>query len=125
MSEIQIIAGDVSLRAELADNETARAILEALPLEGKASTWGDEIYFGIPVHLEAAPDARADVEVGELGFWPAGHAFCLFFGPTPASQGDAPRAASPVNVFGQLHGEPSQLRQVEAGDLIRVELALA
>lgn len=125
MTQIVIQAGDVTIGAELADNETAKAIQEALPLEAKASTWGDEIYFGIPVHLEAAPDARAEVEVGDLGYWPAGHAFCLFFGPTPASQGTEPRAASPVNVFGHLTGDVTELRQVNSGDIVHVELAPA
>ena len=76
MNKITITAGNVSLTAELNDNSTARQIWDALPLEGRANTWGDEIYFDIPVAAPQEPDARADVEVGELGYWPVGHAFC-------------------------------------------------
>ena len=88
MFKIIISAGDVSLPAELDDKPTAQQIWEALPIEGRANVWGDEIYFGIPVKAEQEPDARDEVEVGELGYWPPGSAFCIFFGPTPASTDD-------------------------------------
>ena len=96
---------------------------EALPIEGSANTWGDEIYFEIPVSLESASDARADVEIGELGYWPTGRAFCIFFGPTPVSSGDKPRAASPVNVFGRISGDATRFRSVADGDTVRVDKA--
>ncbi len=120
MKSIVISAGNVSLPAELNDSPTARQVWEALPIEGTANTWGDEIYFAIPVVAAEEPDARADVAVGELGYWPVGHAFCIFFGPTPASTGQAPRAYSPVNVLGRVLGEATRLRAVRAGTRVRL-----
>ena len=120
MSKIIISAGDVSLPAELNDSPTARQIWEALPIEGRANTWGDEIYFEIPVAAGQEPGARADVEVGELGYWPVGHAFCIFFGPTPVSTDERPRAASLVNILGRVLGDATQFRAVQAGTQVRI-----
>jgi hypothetical protein len=120
MSKITISAGDVSLTAELNDAPTARQIWEALPIEGTARTWGDEIYFEIPVMADQEPDARAEVEVGELGYWPVGHAFCIFFGPTPASTDERPRAYSPVNILGRVLGDATQFRAVQAGTQVQI-----
>lgn len=120
MTSILIEAGPIRLRAELYNNDTARAIANSLPLDATAQTWGDEIYFEIPLALDEAGDATEDVQVGQLGYWPVGHAFCLFFGPTPVSRGDQPRAASPVNLFGEIRGDPSELRQVPSGARVRV-----
>ena len=92
MNKIAIVAGSVTVEAELNDSPTAHQIWDALPIEGAANTWGDEIYFEIPVVAGQEADARAQVEVGELGYWPVGHAFCIFFGPTPVSTDDRPRA---------------------------------
>jgi hypothetical protein len=111
------------MEAELNDSPTAQLIWEALPITGLASTWGDEIYFEIPVRAEQAPDARADVEVGEIGYWPAGSAFCIFFGPTPASSDDQPRAASPVNVVGRVLGDATAFRRVGAGETVTLSKA--
>jgi len=121
LRQIRITAGQVTAIADLADNATADAIWEALPIEGQANTWGDEIYFGIPVYVAAAVDARDAVAVGELGYWPPGHAFCIFFGRTPASQGDEPRAASAVNVFGRVAGDATVFRQVSSGETVFLE----
>ena len=121
MTEITIQAGSVTVRAELFDNPTGTAIQEALPIEGSANTWGDEIYFSIPVELEQAAEAKADVELGQLGYWPVGKAFCIFFGPTPASHADEPRAASPVNIFGQIHGDLEPLKSVKSGQPVLVK----
>ncbi len=115
MSKITITVGSLSLEAELNDKPTARQVWNALPIEGAANTWGDEIYFEIPVKAEQEPDARAEVAVGELGYWPLGNAFCIFFGPTPASDGDQPRAYSPVNILGHVLGDATQLRGVRGG----------
>jgi hypothetical protein len=123
MKRIVITAGNISLPAELNDSPTARQVWEALPIEGTANTWGDEIYFAIPVVAAEEPDARADVAVGELGYWPVGHAFCIFFGPTPASTGQAPRAYSPVNVLGRVLGDTTRLRTVRAGTRVRLARA--
>ncbi len=115
---ITINAEPVTMKAELNDTPTARMIWEALPITGRANTWGDEIYFEIPVQAEQANDARAEVEVGELGYWPVGRAFCIFFGPTPASSGEQPRAASPVNVVGRVLGDATAFRQVRTGTAV-------
>jgi hypothetical protein len=111
------------MEAELNDSRTAQQIGEALPIEGRANTWGDEIYFEIPVVADQAPDARAQVEVGELGYWPVGHAFCIFFGPTPVSTDGRPRAYSPVNVLGSISGDATQFRTVRDGATVRLSRA--
>ena len=123
MYRITITAGEVSMEAELNDSPTARAVQEALPITGRANTWGDEVYFSIPVYLEQAPDARAEMAVGELAYWPAGNAFCIFFGRTPASSGEAPVAASPVNVLGKVLGDATVFRAVRSGSEVRLEAA--
>jgi hypothetical protein len=120
MSKILISAGDLSLAAELNDGPTAQKVWEALPLEGRANVWGDEIYFEIPVKAGAEPDARAEVEVGELGYWPVGNAFCIFFGPTPVSVDERPRAYSPVNILGRVLGDAVRFRAVEAGTPVKL-----
>jgi len=112
MYKITITAGEVSLEAELNDSPTAQQIWDALPVTGSANVWGDEIYFEIPVTAKQAPDARTEVAVGELGYWPVGRAFCIFFGPTPVSTDDRPRAYSPVNVIGRVLGDATQFRAV-------------
>ncbi len=118
--KIRITAGPVSAEARLGDSKTARAIWDALPLSAKGETWGDEIYFSIPVHLkEESP--KDVVEMGDLGYWPSGNAFCIFFGPTPASRGDEIRPASPVNVFGRLAGDPKVFKKVRSGTAVRIE----
>jgi hypothetical protein len=121
MKSINITAGDVSLPAELNDNPTAQRIWDSLPVEGRANVWGDEIYFGIPVKADEEPDARAEVEVGELGYWPPGNAFCIFFGPTPASIDERPRAASPVNILGRVLGDAALFRSVQGGTPVKIE----
>jgi hypothetical protein len=120
---ISIMAGSVVLEAELNDGPTAKAIWKALPIMGQANTWGDEVYFTIPVQAAEEPDARADVDVGELGYWPVGNAFCVFFGPTPASDGSQPRAASPVNILGRVVGDATEFRQVTSGETVTLERA--
>ncbi|HKB24234.1 MAG TPA: cyclophilin-like fold protein [Methylomirabilota bacterium] len=111
---IVITAGRVSTEARLNDSKTAAAIWDALPIEAKADTWGDEIYFDIG--LTAAPESpREVVEPGDLGYWPPGRAFCVFFGPTPMSRGDEIRPASPVNVVGRIVGDPKAFKAVRAG----------
>ena len=120
MDIIRISIGNVSVEAEMLDTPTAGKILEALPLESAANVWGDEIYFEIPLTLESEPEARADVEVGDLAYWPAGPAFCIFFGPTPVSTGDQPRAYSPVNVFGRVIGDAKPFKGVSSGARVKV-----
>lgn len=121
MNEIVIVAGDARVRAELNDRPTARQVWDALPIEGTASLWGDEVYFRIPVIASQEPDAQVEVEIGTLGYWPVGHAFCVFFGPTPVSRGEKPRAYSPVNILGRVTGDAKAFRSVSDGMLVRVE----
>lgn len=120
--QIKITAGTVSANATLDDSATARAIWEALPLAVAGQTWGDEIYFSIPVTVD--PESPRDtVEMGDLAFWPPGTAFCIFFGRTPASRGDEIRPASAVNVFGRVQGDPAVFKRVRSGTTVRVERA--
>ena len=121
MGRIRITAGTVVVDAILNETPTAQAIWQALPLEARASTWGDEIYFSIPVRLAEAEDAREVVELGDLGYWSPGHAFCIFFGRTPMSLGNEIRPASAVNVFGHLETDATVLKKVPDGARIRVE----
>ncbi len=100
--------------------ETADAIWEALPLEGVANVWGDEIYFSIPV-IQGLENAKEVVGLGDVCYWPPGNAFCIFFGRTPASRGDEIRAASPVNVFAKIEGDPKVFRNVKDGESVRLE----
>jgi len=112
------------VEASLTDEspDTAKRIWEALPIEARANTWGDEIYFGIPV--DADPEnPREVVELGDLAYWPPGKAFCIFFGRTPASRGDEIRPASAVNVFGKVEGDPKIFKKVRSGDRVSIERA--
>jgi hypothetical protein len=104
----------------LNNTRTARAVLDALPITASANTWGDEIYFGIPVAADLE-DGQEVVELGELGYWPPGHAFCIFFGRTPASQGDEVRPASAVTVIGKAEGDPTVFKQVRSGTSVVIE----
>ncbi|MEN8243388.1 MAG: cyclophilin-like fold protein [Thermodesulfobacteriota bacterium] len=119
--KISIKASDMSVAAVLLQTPTAHAIYEALPLDGTANVWGDEIYFDIPLQLELEEDAREEVAVGDLAYWPSGPAFCIFFGPTPVSRDETPRAYSPVNVFGRVQGDATVFNTVADGATIRVE----
>ena len=117
--KIRIKAGSIEAIAELNETRTAEAIWEALAIKGSANRWGEEIYFSIPVSLE--PDnTREVVSIGDLGYWPPGTAFCIFFGPTPVSKGQEIRPASPVNVFGKIIGDASVFRQVASGTGITI-----
>jgi hypothetical protein len=120
MRHIRIRIGDLEAFATLYETKTAEAIWKALPLRFVVNTWGDELYGAIPLKL-GAEEGREVVERGDLGYWPPGHAFCIFFGPTPASIGDEVRAASPVNVFGHVEGDPTVFKKVEDGATVVVE----
>ena len=123
MREIQITAGDVTVQAELNDSPTADAVWNALPITARGNTWGDEIYFGIDVYVDEADDAQEIVELGDLGYWAPGHAFCIFFGPTPMSYGNEIRPASPVNVFGRIVGDPKVMTRVPDGAEVTIVAA--
>lgn len=125
MPKIRITSGDITAFAELNDSPTARAIWDGLPIKARANTWGDEIYFAIPVKRGEEPGAREVVEMGDLGYWSPGNAFCIFFGRTPASQGDEIRAASAVNVIGKVEGDARVFKKVHDGTAITVSRAEA
>ena len=121
--KIKIQVGDLKVEAELNESKTAQLIWESLPIEGKTNLWGEEIYFAIPVTTGQDRGARDVVSSGELGYWPPGHAFCIFFGPTPASRGDEIRAASAVNVIGKVLSDPKIFRKAKDGVKITLEKA--
>jgi hypothetical protein len=118
--KIKITAGSVEVTATLNDGSTADAVWQALPIEGNANTWGDEIYFSVPVDARLQDPERI-VEIGDLGYWPPGTAFCIFFGPTPMSTGDQIRPASEVDVFGKIDGDAKVLKKVSAGTKVVIE----
>ena len=119
---IVITAGHVTAEARLNDSKTAGAIWNALPIEATGETWGDEIYFDIG--LTAAPESpKETVEAGDVGYWPPGRAFCIFFGPTPMSRGDEIRPASAVNVVGRVVGDPKVFKTVRAGARVTLRRA--
>ncbi|MCE5242042.1 MAG: cyclophilin-like fold protein [Syntrophobacteraceae bacterium] len=119
---IRIKAGSVTMLAELNDSSTARAVESALPIQAAAQIWGDEIYFSIPVRHELEAGAVELVEVGDVGYWPPGRAFCIFYGPTPLSRGKEIRPASAVNLIGKVIGDAAKLRGVEDRDSVQLEI---
>ena len=121
MRKIKIIAGDICAVAELSNSKTSDAIWNFLPIENTVNTWGDEIYFTIPVASALDGTAKEVVEKGDLGYWPTGKAFCIFFGPTPASQGDEIRPASAVNIVGRVEGNTDIFKGVQDDENIKLE----
>jgi len=119
---IRITAGDVVVEAELNDSACAQAVADALPIEAAAGTWGEEIYFSIDVDCPG-DDLQAVVEIGDLGYWPPGSAFCMFFGMTPMSTAEEVRPASPVAVIGKMTGDLEPLKAVASGAKVTIELA--
>jgi len=117
---IQIKVNGIELEAILNDSRTAQAIWEALPIVARINTWGDEVYFAIPVKLELEKGKEV-VEMGDLGYWPTGSAFCIFFGPTPMSRGEEIRPASAVAVFGKVVGDATILKKANSGAQIIIE----
>jgi hypothetical protein len=118
--KVRIKAGAIQVTAELNSTRTAQAIWNILPLKSRVNRWGDELYFSIPISLESE-NAQELVSIGDLGYWPPGTAFCIFFGTTPMSQEQEIRPASPVNVFGKVIGDTKVLKQVASGAEITVE----
>jgi hypothetical protein len=115
--------GSLALDAELLDTPTAKAIVKALPFAGEALTWGEEVYFEIPVKVAREKDARVVVTPGEIAYWPDGHAIAIGFGRTPISKGDETRLASPCNVWAKALGDVKSLVKVRAGTKIKVSAA--
>jgi hypothetical protein len=121
MRKIKMTIGGVAITAELFETPTADAIFEALPFSSHARTWGDEVYFDIPVHADHEADARDVVDAGELAFWLTGSAIAIGFGPTPVSQGNEIRLASPCNIWGRGVEDVRGLAGVRDGAAITVE----
>ncbi|HEX9908365.1 MAG TPA: cyclophilin-like fold protein [Thermoplasmata archaeon] len=122
MTYVQIRVGGLEVRVRLRSDTTptARGLLSVLPVSTTAHRWGDEVYFELPFHADLEPDARADMSVGEVAFWPDGDAMAVFFGRTPVSEDERPRAYSPCNIVGSVEGDPTVLRAVREGS--KVEL---
>tara|TARA_Y100001954_G_scaffold238895_1_gene309306 strand:+ start:5079 stop:5447 length:369 start_codon:yes stop_codon:yes gene_type:complete len=122
MAQIKIEFENVSIDAVLNDSETANKIKKILPITNTINKWGDEIYFSIDID-DGEINSKEVVDLGDLGYWPPGNAFCLFFGLTPASEGNDIRPASPVNIIGKILGDLEILRTIESGDQVLIKLA--
>jgi len=120
MSRIKFDFGTLTLEADLLDTPTAKAVLAKLPYEACVMTWGEEVYFDVPVETSREKDARAIVTPGEVAYWPDGPCIALGYGRTPISQGGETRLASPCNIFGKLSSDPKSLAKVKAGSKVTV-----
>ena len=121
MSQIKIEFENITIEADLNNSETANNIKKLLPISNTVNIWGDEIYFPVDINDEEI-SAKETVELGDIGYWPPGNAFCLFFGLTPLSQGEEIRPASPINIIGKIRGEINILKKVKSGEKVRVSL---
>ena len=121
MTQIKIEFENTSIDAVLNNSETADKIKKILPLSNSVNTWGDEIYFSIDVN-DGEIDSKEVVELGDLGYWPPGNAFCLFFGLTPASEGSKIMPASPVNIIGRILSDLEILKSIKSGEKVSVKL---
>jgi uncharacterized protein len=120
MSRIRFDFGTLTLDADLLDTPTARAIAAALPISSSALTWGEEVYFEVPVNIPAESDARAVVTPGEIAYWPQGACIALGYGRTPISHGNETRLASPCNIFARAIGDVKTLARVRGGMIVKV-----
>jgi uncharacterized protein len=122
MRKVRVRAGDVELYADLRDTPTVDALWMLLPIESRAARWGDEFYFTVPAMIaEKESDARDVMEIGEIGYWVEGQAIAIFFGPTPASRSDEPRAVTPVNVLGKIEAYAGSLDRLDDGVVFHLE----
>ena len=120
MARIRFDFGALTLEAELLDTPTAKAITAALPISSSVLTWGEEVYFDVPVDVAREPDARAVIVPGEIAYWPQGPAIAIGFGRTPISKGNETRLASPCNVFAKAYGNVKMLSKVKTGEKVEV-----
>lgn len=120
MARVRFDFGSQTLDVELLDTPTAKAVAAALPLKSSALTWGEEVYFEIPVEVKREANARAVVTPGEIAYWPDGPAIAIGFGRTPISQGDETRLASPCNIFAKALSDVKALKSVKAGTRINI-----
>jgi len=124
MRKIRIITDEVQMEAQLNEGETAQALWEKLPIEGRVNTWGEEIYFKIPVRKDLNKGVKV-VEKGDIAYWPEGECFCIFFGKTPISSETQIKPASPVNLIGKLSGNPQEWKKVKDGQKIVIKKILS
>lgn len=122
MPEILIISGDEVVEAELFETSTAIQILNALPLSGTINTWGEEVFFNIPISGKPEANATDELNIGDLAYWPLGPAFCIFYGKTPVSKNDNPRAYSPVNIIGRVIKNMEGLRNFKENEIMEVKI---
>jgi len=120
LKKIKITAGNITINAELNESKTAQLIWEKLPMDSIVNTWGEEIYFNIPIDADLE-NAVEVVEIGDLGYWPTGNAFCIFFGNTPVSTETEIRPASAVNPIGEFAGDTDLLKTIRNGEKIKIE----
>ncbi len=121
---IKIISKNIEFPVKLNDSNTSQEILKKLPIVSRANRWGEEIYFQIPVYAELENGVEI-LDVGSVAYWPPGNAFCIFFGKTPASTEDKPRAASPVTFIGKIIDDDKlpYLKEISDGDKIEIRIA--
>ena len=120
--KIKIISNPVEMEARLNNTQIAKQLWQILPVESRINLWDEEIYFSIPLEVENEKPQEI-VDIGDIAYWPPGNAFCLFFGPTPASLGDEIRPASPVTVIGKLLGSPQDFKKLKSGTKISLKKA--
>ena len=121
MARIRIAWDGGEVTADLHETPTSKQLVSALPCAARAQTWGEEVYFELPVKAKLEADARQVVEPGTVCFWVEGSSLALPYGRTPASQGDEPRLVTRCNVLGRIEGDPRQLARIKSGASIKVE----
>ena len=122
MPKVQITCGPVRIEARLRDTPTARSLVQALPLTSRAQTWGDEVYFDVPVSAQPEADVKDVVEPGEIAYWVQGHAVAIGFGPTPISRDGEIRLAAPCNIWADALDDVRKLAQANNGDEVQMSL---
>ena len=123
-NKIEVIIKNHNFKVKLNNSKTSQKILSILPVTSYLSTWGNEIYFSIPMEVELENGVET-LDIGTVAFWPPGNALCIFFGKTPASIGEKPQAASPVTIVGSVEDKKSllDLKKVKSGEKIEVKIA--